>query len=152
MTGNDRHPCGVTLLELLIAITIAGIVVTLGFAVYGNIVTLFSRQSRAADDLRSTILMKKRIDQSCSRISVLHRCTDREVSGINSSTDSVVILRCAGNTLFDGHDTIAAGLEKFAFSLVEDKKDARNRNAVLLWEGVLVKTGDWIGGAVALKR
>jgi prepilin-type N-terminal cleavage/methylation domain-containing protein len=142
---------GLTIIELLVAISIAGIVMTLAFAAYGNLLRGFSLQSKTANKVRSSILARKRIDRACNGLSVIHQCSEREIAGINAANNQTVTLRYAGTALLEGDDTICTNLENFAFTLEENGKDKSDRKAVLFWEGV-VKKGGWIGGATVVRK
>lgn len=143
---------GVTLLELIVAITIAGIVTTLGFTLFGYVTKNFSQQTRSVERLRSTMLAKKRIDRAIGRISTLVRSTEREVCGIDGTLDSLITCRYSGTALLAGDDTIATGLGAFRFSVVEERHGAGSSEAVLLWNAELAASGDWIGGAAIVRK
>lgn len=151
MRSSRHYSCGYTLIELLVAIVIAGIVITLGFTVYGNMVKGFSRQSAAAADLSSTIIVKKNIDRVCRRLAVLKRFSENEISGTSAENDSSITLQVKEKKLLSGNSTIVRGLESFAFSLEENRKDLTDNRVVLLWEGKL-ENGNWIGGAMAVRK
>ncbi len=140
---------GVTIVELLTAMVIAGIVLTLGMTAYRGVLKSFLYKSRAAAGVSAAVIAKKRIERACGRFVKIDRCTEREMSGLDGS-DHPATLRFTGSVLMDGKDTVAA-LEEFGFSLREERKAAGNLVAVLLWEGTLPK-GGWIGGAVAVRR
>jgi hypothetical protein len=143
---------GVTMLELLIAFTIAGIVTSLGFTLYTAITKSLRHQSGTAEALCSTILSKKQIEQACNRISVLSKWSEREITGIDKMTDSTITLCYTGNAFYCRNSKIAIGFDTFVFSLLENRKDPSDRNAVLLWEGCMSKNGNWIGGAVVVRK
>jgi len=149
MKNSERTAGGFTLLELLVAITITGIVVTLGFAFYLNFTALFTRQGQTAARLCNTVIVQKRIERVCNGFLRIDRCTENEVSGIAASTGCSRNIRYSGTALIDNdHDTVATNLCMFRFTLTKNRADSFDRNAVLLWEGTLVGN-EWVGGAAA---
>jgi prepilin-type N-terminal cleavage/methylation domain-containing protein len=146
----DRQ--GVTLLELVVAISIAGIVLVSVFFSYGNLAGLFSRQSRTADDLRTTIIIQKRVERLLYPLAVINRCSKHEVEGFEAATGNPVLIRLSGHCLLKGADTAVSGLGTFEFDLKEPtgSRDPRH-TAVLLWEGATI-AGGWVGGAATVER
>jgi prepilin-type N-terminal cleavage/methylation domain-containing protein len=149
-TVNKKQK-GTTLIELLVALVIAGIVVSLGFTVYTTITRQFQRQSREAEALRNAILIKKRIDNACRKIAVLKRCNERELSGTDQTGDSTRTVRYRNGSVFSATDTVTSGFKEFVFSLAEDSKK-KNSMAVVLWEGVIAESGQWVGGELTVGR
>lgn len=140
---------GFTLLELLVAITVTGIVTTLGFTFYLNFTALFNRQGKTAARLCNAVIVQKRIEQTCNGFSRIDRCTEHEVSGVETSGGRSRRIRYSGTALIDDNDTVATDLSMFRFNLAENRADRFDRNAVLLWEGTLVD-GEWVGGATVV--
>ena len=152
----NRNECcrrhGMTVVELLVAIAIAGIISTLCFVVYGNTVRMFSRQRHAAVDLQSTIIVKKRIERACGKFKSVRHCTEWEISGSIYDNDSSLTLRFRDGVLFDNNKTVASGIKTFSFSLVENTGDPTDRTTVLLWEGIVAGSDHWVGGAVPVRK
>ena len=148
---NPTTQTGTTLIELLIALAIAGIVVSLGFTVYSKVTKEFSFQSRTADALRETILAKKKIDIACGKFAGIRRCSEREITGFGQLNNTVLTLRFNNGYLLSEEDTIVSGLKGLTFSLIE-KDGKKGEKAVLLWEGTLAGSGGWIGGGRVVSR
>ena len=146
-----KKQSGTTLIELIIALVIAGIVVSLGFTVYGNITRQFHTQSNNTESIRSKIIVKKQMNRVCSMLSVVDYCSEREVRGVDEITDSIVKIKFHDGSVFHGADTVVTGVKQCSFELMEKKRSSDNKKAVLQWEVVCEKSG-WIGGTVVVNK
>ena len=140
---------GTTLIELLVALVIAGTVISLGFSVYATITRDFHRQSLSAEALRNKILVKKRIDGAFSDLASVEHCSGREVRGKGEAGDGSIAIRYVNNSLLNGTDTLVTGLKECTFELSDQKGANAGNNGVLCWE-LLLDKGGWVGGAVVV--
>jgi prepilin-type N-terminal cleavage/methylation domain-containing protein len=139
---------GFTIVELLVAITIASIVTTLGFTVYGQVTKRFSRMSASAQNLSEVLLTKKRIDNFCSTLMVILNCSENAMTAKVPCTKNLITARKSGNALVTQTDTIADNITSISFKLVKGNQ-RENKNAVLCWEATV--NNEWTCGAVAVK-
>jgi hypothetical protein len=135
---------GVTLLELLVAIGVSIIVVTLSFTVFSDLLRGFVFQKNRALSIGEMVLAKKQIDQCLSDIAFIKECTDRSITCKKNDADAFVTIRLLKDSLCVGNKAACRQLKDFTFSLV---KKSRVGPWVLLWNAQLKKS-NWFGGAI----
>ena len=135
---------GFSLLELIVAIAIAGIVMTLAFTVFTDAVKGFRFQSSHAENIRKMLITKKRIDKLFSNISSVESWTEYSMKYKKDESDSVFTIRFSNEKLFSDNSLICENMKSFKFDLKDDKSGNKQ---LFFWEAVLNK-GNWIGGAL----
>jgi prepilin-type N-terminal cleavage/methylation domain-containing protein len=136
---------GYSLLELTVAIAVAGIVSLLLFRVYSEISKEFSIKTRTAQRIQQMIYHKKRIDRLVSRIENLKSCGSANIYWTTAG-DSGCSLVFANNRLKYNGNFLPGDFEKFVFTLVTYNENEDTQYQLLRWDATL-KTGCWIGGA-----
>lgn len=140
---------GFTTVELLVAIVIASIVTTLGFTVYGQMTKHFSHQGASAQKLSEVLLAKKRIDNYCNNILLVHNCSGNTATIKTRDGDQHITIRKSGNALIAGTDTLVEHIDSYSFDIVKGKK-RDTKKSVLCWEAVI--GGEWACGAVEVRN
>ncbi len=134
---------GYTLLELIIAISIAGIVMTLALAMFTDMGKWFRSQNKQAEKVQEMIVTKKRIDQALKEISVIQNYTEKYLEYNKEGSDSLITLWVNEGVLYSGSEQICSNIKEFAFNYqIRD---------LLFWETEL-KLGGWVGGVVVLNE
>lgn len=148
MSINSRETNhGITMIELLVAVTIAAIVTALAFTLYTATTGTFFRQNRYADTMTNAVRTKKQIDAAFGNIAVIIRKNDHELQVRPINSDTSYTFGVCGAALMRNSDTIAAPFESFTFSYVENRSSHDDHTIVVLWEGVLNPKKTWIGGS-----
>lgn len=138
---NKGFGLGFTLLELIIAISVSGIVLTLLLAVFTDVGKWFALQNVRADTVRKMLITKKKIDRELFKMDYIHSWSAERVTfGINSY-DSSIVVDVRNGVMHRNTEQICSGLKKFEFEFYQNK--------ILFWESEL-ESGGWIGGAVVL--
>jgi Tfp pilus assembly protein PilE len=142
MKKAKYNSSGVTLLELLTAIAITGIVIGLIFATYTNFTRGFYRQVNKAGQVRHMLLVKKQIDNGLADIAVVTSIGEKNIDYQSYKSNTPHSIRYNAGALAKDTAILAAGLSGFSCSLERDAIDSTR--AVLVWEA-LIGNG-WIGG------
>jgi prepilin-type N-terminal cleavage/methylation domain-containing protein len=151
VTIKDNHlikfinKSGYSLIELLIATVVAGIVASLAFMVFTNLQKDFRFQNSHAERVREMILTKKKIESALSHIEKVKSYTVTSVTYNQNSSDSICIIQFKNGSLLNGSSEVCKKLSKFRFEFVESQDDNLTKKSLLLWEGELER-GGWIGG------
>jgi hypothetical protein len=148
---NSKSCLGATLIELVVTILVAGIVSTLVFAFYSNVIKGYWMHTRSSESVKSMINARLKINGRISRIGNIISCRKDAIDYVNddenNSTDSLRTICLKDSMLLDGKDTIVKGLSLIDFTvLTKTNSNSSNSNALLLWEAEL-KKGEWIAGA-----
>lgn len=152
MLRKNNQDTGVTLIELLVAMTIASIVCGILFFSYQTLARNMHTQSKRVDSLQKAFVIKKKIDHMLGDIRGVSAVTEQEIDYIkpilpdSSIADSMGRIVFKQNALYcDGRkviDTLGALTFKFTKNVMDKKQYA------LVWDGTTVQ-GIWIGGGVA---
>jgi hypothetical protein len=145
---TDQSP-GVTLLELLIAISVTMIVITLAFGVFTDIFKGFWFQKNHAKQVREMVVAKQWIESGLKNITRIDQSTDKSISFYRSNSDSLMTMQFSGDSVCLGKQKLCRGFSEFSFELIR-KNDSPNRR-MLFWHGILKQDG-WIGGAIEIEQ
>ncbi|MBD3422069.1 MAG: hypothetical protein GF398_18305 [Chitinivibrionales bacterium] len=145
MRTRPGKQAGMTLLDLVVAIVVAGILVTLVFGVYLNVTRGFRSQTKAARRVEEMILTKDKIAAAMSRVSTLKGYSGRRIEFYSSSSDTLHGLHFKSNTLLLNNEIAAGGLKSFQFDI-----ENNDNRALISWDAEM-STGAWLGGATVVK-
>jgi hypothetical protein len=136
---NDRP--GTTLLELLVAVAVSAIVITLSLTVFSDILKGFMSQKSNAQTAGDIIVAKKQIDAGLSGMVSIKECSDKSLTCIKGDADTLVEIRFAKDSLCIDNKAICRKLKDVTFTLVKKNPEGP---WVLLWNAHL-KKGGWFG-------
>jgi prepilin-type N-terminal cleavage/methylation domain-containing protein len=138
---------GITLLELLVAITIASIVLSLAFFSFTRLNKDFFQLSNHSVKVQDMVVAKAQVDAVMKKIKNIKTFSENRVEYMCCNNDSVHVLEIKLGKLFNDAVIVNGKINNVKFSMTGDslKKQA------LLWEGTVEKNG-WIGGAVEVRR
>jgi hypothetical protein len=134
---------GSTLMELLIAIAISSMVMSLLFFTYTNVTRGFFRQIGKAAHVQRMVLVKKQIDRAFDDIAVVVSQQEKKLEYKLHDSDILHTFRFDSTKAVVDTRTVAQGLSGFKCSIMRDPNGSAR--AVLSWEARM-GTG-WIGGA-----
>lgn len=143
----DHLTSGFSLLELIIAISVAGIVTTLALTAFTDIFKGFKLQNSRAERVREMIITKKKIEQIFTNISSTVSWTDYSVRYKTEGSDSVITVQYKNGSLFKDNTIICDNLKSFKF---DKREHGSSRNELFFWESVLLNNG-WLGGVFSTK-
>ena len=150
MRGNNTmnvNRRGATLLELLIAVAVSAIVVTLACVVFIDLYKGFFLQMRRTEAIQETVTAKKQIEHCLLGIESIVQCSDNRLTCTLSGRDSASVIQFLHDSLCVNGK--AACMKLAAFSFVFEKKS--DGPWVLLWNARLAK-GAWFGSAIGEGR
>jgi type II secretory pathway pseudopilin PulG len=134
---------GMTILELVVAMSIAGIVVGLVMSSYLNITKGFFIQINKSAQVMQLSVYKKQIDRLVGTIGEVVSVRDASIDYKTSESDTVHTIHFEKNVLKRDTVTVARNVDGFLWSLVQP--NLKSGRAVLCWEA---RVGNgWIGGA-----
>ncbi len=133
---------GFTFLELMVAIAIAAIVVTLAFRFLQDTSRGIQMQEKRIGNTEKMIIARKQIESVMNKIGVVVNVTGNEIDYSELSSDSVHQVIFRGDSLAVDNRLISNGIRKVNFEF-----DTTKREKVLYWECEMVN-GGWTGGAV----
>ncbi len=137
------NPTGTTVIELIIAVSVALIISTMVLAAYLIIFKEFNLFTRKADAVMETIVLKKKIDALFTDVMTVTEKYKTTMEYTDSeNNDHVLTFR--NGSIYLGNTVKTSGLKSFNYSISE-KRGAGGRY-LLLWDAVLVNK-HWIGGA-----
>lgn len=143
---RNRH--GATLLELIIAMFIAAVVITLSLTVFSDILKGFLFQENQARITREMMETKWKIESVLSDIASIQTSSANSITCIKNGNDTSVTIEYKNDTLYIDKKNICNNLKAFIFSF---KKKVNYGSWVLLWDAQL-KSGRWFGGAAGERR
>jgi prepilin-type N-terminal cleavage/methylation domain-containing protein len=143
----QQRNSGVTIIELLVAMSVSAIVITLSFTVFSDLLKGFMFQKSRAQTSGDMIVAKKQIDGCLAGIISIKEYSDKAIACMKADVDTFVAIRFVKDSLCIENKAVCRKLKDFTFTLI--KKDAGPWT--LLWNAHL-KHGDWFGGAVSGRR
>lgn len=139
MFSNKR---GFTFLELIVAISIAAIVVLLAFRFIRDTQIGVSLQKRRSSDVDAMILTRAAITKSLNSIVHLKNVQSNRIEFVTLESDSLHIIELRADSLVYDSRKICSNLKSITF----DKSDSSHLKQALYWECVMVN-GKSIYGA-----
>jgi len=143
----QQRNSGVTLLELLVAVTVSAVVITLSYTVFSDVLRGFMLQKSRDQTAGDMIVAKKQIDGCLADIISVKECSDKAIACMKADVDTFVAIRFVKDSLCLGNKAVCRKLKDFTFTLI--KKDVGPW--ALLWNAHL-KDGNWFGGAAYGRR
>lgn len=140
--SSKKFNSGITLLELIVAITIASFLAMLIFGVFTDITKGFHTLSNRSAAVGTMISTKKRIDASLKDVEKILSINDSSITYINS-LDSIYTIEFSCGKLIKNRSIICGNVENGRFTLSHKENSTGD---ILLWECLVDKKG-WIGGA-----
>jgi prepilin-type N-terminal cleavage/methylation domain-containing protein len=147
---QNKQSAGVTLIELLVALTIASVVCGILFYSFRMLYNDAHIQSRRVESLQKALIIKKKIDRMLDTAGIVTDVSEQMVSFLKHDPvdsvqgDSVATINFRQNALFYNRqksiDSLGAMRFELAKNLIDKKKYA------LVWEATTGQ-GVWIGGA-----
>jgi len=148
-----KNEFGTTLIEIIVAVVIAGIVFSLIMAFYSNTIKGFWTSTNNSENVKESIVTKMKIEKAISEIEngvVVSWQKDEVVYNKNQDVgiglDSVVRIRWQQNAILKGNDTLATNISAFDFNLETNITVPGVTKGLLSWEAT-VRTNGWVGGA-----
>ncbi len=146
MRGNvDRPIGGYTLVEMMVAVSMAGIVSILIMGAYTGLFKGFEIQAGNAAEAQAMILGKKQIDRMMRSLRSVTEVSPRGILGANDR-DSIINISYVKGVLSDGIQSVSLD----SFSCMVKKTEYPDGPAYLIWDAT-VPGGKWIGGAVGIE-
>jgi prepilin-type N-terminal cleavage/methylation domain-containing protein len=142
-----RGQAGFTFLELLVAISVAAIVVTLAFRFMQDTTLGIRMQGKRVNGAEKMMTAKKMIESVTNRMQAVISTNSSEVDFKMFGSDTVHEMVFKGDSLVVDNRSLCKGIRKINFELDDTKKG----KSVLYWEGEM-SSGNWIGGAVGFGR
>jgi len=136
---------GFTILELVVAITVATILVALVLSSYVVFTKAFARQTRAGLDVRRSVVMKARVDALMGRIGEVTTVHGNTIEFRDRKTASLREISWRSGALHYGDSTAVTGITDFLVS--DPDAGCSGPHRVLLWEAH-TESKAWIAGAV----
>ena len=133
---------GFTFLELMVAIAIAAIVVTLAFRFLQDTSRGIRMQEKRIGNTEKMIITRKQIESVMNKIGVIINVYSNEIDYKNLSSDSIHQVIFRGDSLAMDNRLISNGIKKVNFEF-----DTTKIKSVLYWECEMAN-GCWIGGAI----
>lgn len=139
---------GMTILELCVAMAIAGTVVSLILGSYLNITKGFFLQINKSTQVLQMATLKKQLDQQVGSIGVVVSVRETALDYQERDSDSLHTMNFSNSLLKKDTLIIARNLDGFKWSLLQPTTGSGK--AVLLWEAML--GNGWIGGAAEVVK
>jgi prepilin-type N-terminal cleavage/methylation domain-containing protein len=141
--GSTTCQCGYTLLELLVAITVATLLGGFVLVTYLGFGKQFQHTLHRSMQAQELVAAKIRVDGEVGRIYRVRSCTHTRLV-FDSDVDSNVVLELINDKLFMDERLLVASIKHMQFEL--RSLAGHETGQVLLWE-VSTGAGEWIGGA-----
>lgn len=144
---EKKSVSGFTLIELIIAITVSSIVITLSLTVFTDLTRGINFQTNHAKNVRKMLLIKKQIDQVLSEMESVETCSKNSIRFYKSNELTVSELLFKNSTVYDDKRMICKGVKDFSVNLIQNEKSkCGTGKKAILWDCEL-ENGLWIGGA-----
>lgn len=137
---------GITLLELLVAITIASVVISLAFFSFTRLNKDFFQLSNRSIKVQDMVVAKAQVDAVMKKIKIVRTISEKKIEYVCCNNDSIHVLEVRQGKLYDDAVIVNGKVQNLKFSVTGDSL----KRQALLWEGTVEKNG-WIGGAVEIK-
>ena len=148
------HKCnnrGVTLIELIVAITVSAFVVSGALLMFVNVSKGFWKHKENAEKVREMIVAKKKIDAAISGLGKIETYTTTGFSAWSAHADSLIEFTFARETLFASKKPVAFDMKTFKIEMIQNNTTEQTGLALLQWESEMTK-GGWIGGSRAVYK
>lgn len=145
MSQNLRNVSGTTLLELLVAITVAGAATILVFSFYKNVAKEYWLHTHKSEEVKELIVTRLAIERHFSNVAKVVSCRKDGFDYVSAESDSAGTVRFVSNALIDNNDTIVKNITSFSCQTAMPGGKQQG-NGVLLWEAV-IDNGIWVAGA-----
>lgn len=143
----DRNS-GMTILELIVAMAISGIVVSLIFASNLNVTKGFLLQINKSARIMQMSILKKQLDRIAGKVGVVISVRETAMEYQDKDTDSLHTISFSDCTLKKDSFIIGKNLDGFAWSI--QQPILSSGKAVLYWEASI--GNGWIGGATEVVK
>jgi hypothetical protein len=146
--NNNSFRCGATLLELLIAMVVAALVISLSFISFSGILNGFLFQNNRAVAAREIMRAKLTIETALSGISSVQSVSDNSVTCTEKYGDTPGKIFFVNDSIHIGGRSIYCKIKNLKFSLF---KNTNYGSWVLLWDAQY-QDGKWFGGAIGERQ
>jgi prepilin-type N-terminal cleavage/methylation domain-containing protein len=148
---HKSNDYGVTLIELLIAITVSAFVVSGALLLYVNVSKGFWKHKENAEKVREMIVAKIKIDAAIANLGKIETYTTTGFSAWSAHADSLIEFTFTSDTLFASKKPVAFGMKTFMVEMIQNNTTEQTGVALLQWEAEMTK-GGWIGGSRAVYK
>jgi len=146
MKRTVQHRAGMTLLELVVAITVTAILCIVLSTAYINLYRQYHRQISSAQSIHEALTVKARVDRVFRRGARVRIEAENRVR-IYGAADSVgQIVQSREGALWVGDTVLLRDIHDFAVSEINTQL---GDPVAYTWEFTMVR-GGWVGGAVLL--
>ncbi len=145
-----KKSSGFTLLELLITITISGMVTIYAMTIFTDLSKGFRIQGDKNNKVQTLLLQKIQIDNILNTIGFIDSWTTTAIHFKELHTDSLVTFQFKNGSLLKNDQVICKNFKGLRFDLQENSGSI-NDEKVLLWE-CLSDKNSLICGAVVIKE
>jgi type II secretory pathway component PulJ len=135
---------GVTIIELVTAMTVTSFLAVSIFIAYTNLYHIFLRQTQQAERIREAIVVKTKMDALLRDIVFIEEAQSREIRYQRELEDSSHTLAFRDNSIFSDNILLAPRIGSLTLSLSAESDESGRR--ALRWDAVITG-GRWIGGA-----
>lgn len=142
---NKPHNAGYTLIELIVAISLATIAAAFIFSSYIDIVHGFKIHVKRAESVREMISAKIKIAKAVQNVGSLVLIAPDKLMFVEQGDSTTHTMEYHNEELYRDGRSVQNKLESFVFRPSEAKTTEGHR--VVAWEGTL-GSGGWVGGAI----
>jgi Tfp pilus assembly protein PilE len=153
----SRNNCsGATLIELIVAIVVTGIITVIAFGFFTNIVKGFWKNNRASEAVKEMITAKAIIQSKVRNVGTIISWRKDGIDYLSSDAqacpaDSTRTMVFKDSVVSDNNLVMVKGVAEFSFAVNSFGNDKPGLNSALLtWEAKMGDQG-WIGGAKEVK-
>jgi prepilin-type N-terminal cleavage/methylation domain-containing protein len=138
---------GFTFIELMVAISIASIVVTLTFLFYRNSARGLLLQNSRIEKVETMVIGKNRIETVLNSITAIHNVNSHEIEFFTSTPETLHRIQLKDSSIFFDTTKILNKVKSLDFSSTV-KQDS---SIIVFWSSE-TQQGGWIGGAIHVYR
>gem|GEM_PF-3115917 len=139
---NRNSSAGFTFLELIVALTVASVVVLLAYRFLHDTTAGVRLQGRRTVQVEEMIICRKKIENAFSRIDFVTDVLSNRIICKTRDTDESTVIELKGDSLTENSICICKNIKNIKF---ESGSSDKNQN-ILYWECEL-KSGKYISGA-----
>jgi Tfp pilus assembly protein PilW len=135
---------GVTIIELITAMTVTSFLAASIFIAYTNLYQIFQRQTRQAERIREAVVVKAKMDYAFKRVGFIEEVHPSEIRFQRETEDSIHTISWRDSCVLLDQTILARRIASLTFAI--SAEGTGNGRHALLWDAVIAG-GRWIGGA-----
>jgi Tfp pilus assembly protein PilE len=136
------------LVELLVAIIVAGIISVMAFTFYTNVVKGYWLHDKRSEAVKEAIAARIIINRRFSTVDKVVSCRKDGFDYVKANEDTMRTIKFAPKALMDNNDTILKNLTTFSTSIALPAQKQQGRGVLLL--EAETNNGNWVAGATAV--